>query len=80
MREVVCGILSSAAGRWGREQNPPVVLGDALVEVPPSNVPGDFASNLPLSLAKAARRAPRQVAQEILSLVENGSPANLSLE
>lgn len=73
MRDAVRGILATAAGRWAAQQNPPVVLGDALVEVPPANVPGDFASNWPLSLAKAARRAPRQVAQEIIALVENGS-------
>lgn len=73
MRDVVRSILTSAAQRWGSQQNPPVKLGEALVEVPPANVPGDFASNWPLSLAKAARRAPRQVAQEMMEWVENGS-------
>jgi arginyl-tRNA synthetase len=73
MKDSVRAVLSSAAHRWAAQQNPPVILGDALVEVPPPNVAGDFASTWPLSLAKAARRAPRQVAEEIRSLVENGS-------
>jgi arginyl-tRNA synthetase len=73
MKDAVRGILAAAAGRWAAQQNPPVVLGEALVEVPPSNVPGDYASNWPLSLAKTVKKAPRQVAQEIIALVEKGS-------
>ncbi len=72
MRDVVRGVLAEAAGRWAAEQNPPVPLGEALVEVPPANVPGDFASNWPLTLAKAARKPPRQVAQEIVAHVVSG--------
>ncbi|MBK8574257.1 MAG: arginine--tRNA ligase [Elusimicrobia bacterium] len=73
MKDSVRAVLSSAAHRWAAQQTPPLVLGEALVEVPPANVAGDFASTWPLSLAKAVRKAPRQVAQEILSFVENGS-------
>jgi arginyl-tRNA synthetase len=72
MRDAVRGVLAEAAGRWAAEQIPPVSLGDALVEVPPSNVPGDFASNWPLTLAKSARKPPRQVAQEIMAHVVSG--------
>lgn len=73
MKEAVCQLLSAAAGRWGSQQKPPVVLGDALVEVPPANISGDFASNWPLSLAKGVRKAPRVVAQEILGYLEKGN-------
>lgn len=72
MRDVVRGVLAEAAGQWAAEQNPPVSLGEALVEVPPANVPGDFASNWPLTLAKSARKPPRQVAQEIVAKVRPG--------
>ncbi len=72
VRDVVRGVLAEAAGRWAAEQNPPVSLGEALVEVPPANVPGDFASNWPLTLAKSARKPPRQVAQEIVAKVLPG--------
>lgn len=73
MKDAVRLLLSAAAARWGLEQSPPQVLGDALVEVPPSNIPGDFASNWPLSLAKGVRKAPRVVAQEILVHMEKGN-------
>ncbi|MBL0058174.1 MAG: arginine--tRNA ligase [Elusimicrobia bacterium] len=73
MKDIVRGLLASAAERWAATQSPSVPLGEALVEVPPANVPGDFASNWPLSLSKAARKAPRLVAQEILAQVEAGA-------
>lgn len=72
MKDVVREILRVAAQRWAAEQTFPVSLGEALVEVPPANIPGDFASNWPLSLSKLARKSPRQVAQEIIAQVETG--------
>lgn len=73
MKDVVREVLRVATKRWAAEQTLPVSLGEALVEVPPANIPGDFASNWPLSLAKLARKSPRQVAQEIIAQVETGS-------
>ena len=73
MKETVRSVLAAAVQRWGVQQNPPLTLGDALVEVPPANIPGDFASNWPLSLAKSVRKSPRAVAQEILAQVVNGN-------
>ncbi len=73
MKDIVRGLLASAAERWAAAQSPAVPLGEALIEVPPANVPGDFASNWPLSLSKTARKAPRLVAQEILAQLENGA-------
>jgi arginyl-tRNA synthetase len=73
VKDIVRGLLASAAERWAAAQSPAVPLGEALIEVPPANVPGDFASNWPLSLSKTARKAPRLVAQEILAQLENGA-------
>lgn len=72
MKDVVREILRVAAQRWAAEQTFPVSLGEALVEVPPANIPGDFASTWPLSLSKLARKSPRQVAQEIIAQVQTG--------
>ncbi|MBL8024094.1 MAG: arginine--tRNA ligase [Elusimicrobia bacterium] len=73
MKETVRRVLAEAAKRWAAGQNPPLPMGEALVEVPPANIPGDFASNWPLVLAPSVRKSPRQVAQEIVSHVATGS-------
>jgi arginyl-tRNA synthetase len=44
------------------------------VEFPPSNVPGDLASNWPLTAAKRLKMSPRQTAQEVIARWVPGGP------
>ncbi|MGQ0645233.1 MAG: arginine--tRNA ligase, partial [Elusimicrobiota bacterium] len=68
MREEVQTILFQGFQSWAREQgNPPPEGMAASVESPPGNVAGDLASNLPMAAAKWAKRAPRDVAKELIA-------------
>jgi arginyl-tRNA synthetase len=68
VKEEVQNTLIQAYQAWAKDQNSgfdpsgfPVS-----VDLPPSNIPGDLASSLPLSLAKKVQRPPRLVAQEMI--------------
>lgn len=51
-------------------QTPPIIL-----EVPKHEAQGDFATTLPLSLAKIEKRPPREIASILVSLLEGRSNA-----
>lgn len=67
VREQILNRLNGAldaceeAGLWPREQRTPVVL-----ERPRQAAHGDFATNVAMTLAKAARKNPREIAQAIV--------------
>lgn len=74
MKNAVRDILASAVRAWAADQSPAVTTLDVSIDPAPPNVPGDWASNYPLSVAKAVRKAPRQIAQEILDRLPLGGP------
>jgi arginyl-tRNA synthetase len=74
VKSAVRELLSTAVRSWAAAQSPAVTAVDVAVDPAPPNVPGDWASNYPLSVAKAVRKAPRQVAQEILDRLPLGGP------
>ncbi len=69
MKSEVEQILSRALDAWKTAQTPAFPGGSAAVsvEIPPSNIPGDLASNLPMALAKQLKKAPRAVAQDLIA-------------
>ncbi len=66
MKELVRQAVAEAAARWAARQSPSPALPEVAVEIPPAAVSGDFASTLPLAVAKAVKKPPRDVAREIL--------------
>lgn len=74
MKEIVRSLLAEAVAAWASSQTPPLVGDDLPLDAAPANVPGDLASRYPLSVAKAAGKPPRQVAQEILDRIPAGGP------
>lgn len=67
LKQEVQRILEDAYRAWAKEQSGLDPEAPVLVETPPANVPGDLATNFPMSVAKKLRRAPREVAQGILT-------------
>jgi arginyl-tRNA synthetase len=74
MREEVQNTLLRGFQDWLKSQPAPGDLEriSVSVEIPPPNVKADWASNLPMTAAKAAKRSPRQVAQEIIDKIPLG--------
>jgi len=66
MKNSVRQKVAEAAVLWATREIPPVDLPEIAVETPPASVVGDFASTLPLAVARLVRRSPRQVAQEMV--------------
>ena len=70
MKEQLESVLREALGRVPEGFFPtPADAGAAVVERTRDTRHGDFASNIALRLAKSARRAPREVAQQILAVL-----------
>ncbi len=78
MKQEIQQTLTSAFKAWAKEQTPHIDPQDHMIAVdpPPANIPGDAASGLPMSLAKKAKKPPRQVAEEIKTKL----PANNIIE
>lgn len=68
MKTEVEQILTRALDAWKKAQTATLPEGNVAVsvEIPPSNIPGDLASNLPMTLAKHMKKAPRAVAQDLI--------------
>ncbi|MFZ5646409.1 MAG: arginine--tRNA ligase [Bacillota bacterium] len=65
-RELISGMLNKAlASACEKGLLPPVDAPDFVVEVPREKDHGDFATNMAMLLAKAARNAPRRIAEAI---------------
>jgi arginyl-tRNA synthetase len=64
--------LAAAFEAWSNDHPQAREGAVVAVETPPSNVPCDLASNLPMSVAKRAGMNPRQVAEGILSHLSAG--------
>jgi arginyl-tRNA synthetase len=69
MKEEIRDALKTALRDWLAGQPEPPAESDwsVSVEPPPSNIPGDMATSLPLAVAQKMRRPPRKVAEELLA-------------
>ncbi len=81
MKTVLLALLENALAEAREKgflkdtERPPLVL-----EVPKREDQGDFATTLALSLAKTQKKAPREVAAELVSLLEGRSDAVQKIE
>ncbi|HLG22717.1 MAG TPA: arginine--tRNA ligase [Candidatus Manganitrophaceae bacterium] len=81
MKEALTDLLQDAVieaekeGKLTRAKGVPIVL-----EIPKREDQGDFATTLPLSLAKTEGRPPREIAALLVSLLEGRSPLIQKIE
>ncbi|MFZ5649711.1 MAG: arginine--tRNA ligase [Bacillota bacterium] len=70
-REIIAGMLKKAlASACEKGMLPPVEAPDFVVEVPREKDHGDFATNMAMMLAKAARNSPRRIAEAIAGEID----------
>jgi len=81
MKEKLTGLLTEviaearSQGKLKQGKNPPIVL-----EVPKREGQGDFATTLALSLAKEEGRPPREIASDLVAMLQGRSPLIQKIE
>ena len=71
LKETIADLLTRATGKAQQlGKLPPVTLPEILIEHPQNTEHGDYATSLPLKLARAASANPMTIASDIISLID----------